>query len=173
MNNNNKQIPCSCDNGVIDCPGCKGNNENDKSKHACAGCLGTTKVICGKCGGSGMLSDYEWAELTEQDKLDRANGKDELPEGNKVSLEDMVKILEKEYKYNSSIEAKCINELIRFYRKHKGYQEKEYYVIRKRNCATIGPNGLDTDIIGISTDENKCKDMESVFCSYEKVKLLK
>ena len=207
MNKNNKQIPCSCDNGIIDCPGCKGNNEKDRLKNTCAGCLGTTKVICGKCGGSGQqiitpIQDFifnaiinapvmpdiypineddlaevdDFLELTEQDKIDRANGKDDLPEGSancdKVSLDDMIKILEKEYKYNSNIEAKCINELIRFYGKHKGYQAKEYYVIRKRNCATIGPNGLDTDIIGITTDENKCKEMQSVFCGYEKVKLL-
>lgn len=76
-----------------------------------------------KCDGAGALSDYEWNELTEQDKIDRANGKYAMPEGwfdwNKVPLEEMANILEKKYKFSSSGEAKCINELIRFYREHK------------------------------------------------------
>jgi len=39
---------CSCDNGIIKCPGCNG----EKSKFGlCAGCKGNGKVTCGKCGG--------------------------------------------------------------------------------------------------------------------------
>jgi hypothetical protein len=39
---------CSCDNGVIDCPGCEG----EKPKFGvCAGCEGAGRVTCGKCGG--------------------------------------------------------------------------------------------------------------------------
>lgn len=44
----NMVISCSCNNGLIICPGCDG----VKSKHGvCAGCGGTGIVICGKCGG--------------------------------------------------------------------------------------------------------------------------
>lgn len=42
---------CSCDNGIIDCPGCKDADENNKGKYNCAGCSGSGKVTCGKCGG--------------------------------------------------------------------------------------------------------------------------
>lgn len=37
---------CSCDNQIIVCPGCNG----EQSKHGiCAGCNGEGKVTCGKC----------------------------------------------------------------------------------------------------------------------------
>lgn len=85
-----------------------------------------------KSDGTGALNDYEWNELTEQDKIDRTNGNDELPEGwtdwNKVPLDEMANLLENKYKFNSSSEAKCINELIRFYRAQKP-PEKEYYTV--------------------------------------------
>ena len=40
---------CSCDNGVIVCPGCNG-DENIKGL-GCAGCKGKGVRTCGKCGG--------------------------------------------------------------------------------------------------------------------------
>lgn len=47
---------CSCDNGIIDCPGCKDSGEPylQKSKLNCAGCKGTGKRTCGKCGGKNV-----------------------------------------------------------------------------------------------------------------------
>ena len=40
---------CWCDNGIITCPGCNG----EQSKGGvCAGCHGKGKVTCGKCGGN-------------------------------------------------------------------------------------------------------------------------
>jgi len=44
---------CKCVNGIIDCPGCKDATEPylQKSKINCAGCKGTGKRTCGKCGG--------------------------------------------------------------------------------------------------------------------------
>lgn len=42
-----KSESCSCDNGIIVCPGCDG----EQSKYICAGCHGKGKVTCGKCGG--------------------------------------------------------------------------------------------------------------------------
>lgn len=42
------QLSCWCDNGIITCPGCNG----EQSKGGvCAGCHGEGKVVCGKCGG--------------------------------------------------------------------------------------------------------------------------
>jgi len=45
---------CSCDNGIIDCPGCKDAIESYLKKHKsnCAGCKGDGKRVCGKCGGN-------------------------------------------------------------------------------------------------------------------------
>lgn len=45
-----KESKCSCDNGIIDCPGCK-DVERLKDKINCSGCKGSGKVTCGKCGG--------------------------------------------------------------------------------------------------------------------------
>lgn len=45
---------CSCENGVIDCPGCEGN----KSEFGvCAGCKGVGRVTCGKCGGKTKINE--------------------------------------------------------------------------------------------------------------------
>ncbi len=41
-------IYCSCDDGVIICPGCNGQKESMFGK--CAGCIGKGIVMCGKCG---------------------------------------------------------------------------------------------------------------------------
>ncbi len=45
-----KKETCVCVNGIIDCPGCK---DVDRQKHKlkCAGCHGSGKRTCGKCGG--------------------------------------------------------------------------------------------------------------------------
>ena len=48
MNFTYKSEACSCDNGIIDCPGCEG--ETSKLG-VCAGCEGAGRVTCGKCGG--------------------------------------------------------------------------------------------------------------------------
>ena len=40
---------CSCDFGIIVCPGCNGEKEFLLGK--CAGCEGTGIRTCGKCGG--------------------------------------------------------------------------------------------------------------------------
>ena len=41
-------LSCWCDNGIITCPGCNG----EQSKFGvCAGCQGKGKAVCGKCGG--------------------------------------------------------------------------------------------------------------------------
>ena len=47
------QSSCSCDKGIINCPGCKDADELDKAKYICAGCKGKGIVTCGKCGGDG------------------------------------------------------------------------------------------------------------------------
>ena len=41
---------CQCVNGKIDCPGCK-DAERSKDKLRCAGCNGSGKRTCRKCGG--------------------------------------------------------------------------------------------------------------------------
>ena len=45
-----KKENCLCDNGIIDCPGCKG-VEIEKYRTKCEGCEGSGKRTCGKCGG--------------------------------------------------------------------------------------------------------------------------
>jgi len=40
---------CSCENGIITCPGCNG--EKSSKFGVCAGCMGEGEVKCGKCGG--------------------------------------------------------------------------------------------------------------------------
>lgn len=47
--------------------------------------------------------------------------------------------------------------------------EKEYFVVLRANCS----NGVDNGIIGITDDETFAKSMQSVFCTYQKVKFLK
>lgn len=47
---------------------------------------------------------------------------------------------------------------------------KEYFIIRKYNCCTTADT---TDILGLTTDEEYAKSRQSVFCNYEKVKLIK
>jgi len=44
-----------------------------------------------------------------------------------------------------------------------------YFILRKRNCFTTADK---TDILGMTTDENYAKSKQSVFCSYEEVKLI-
>jgi len=44
-----KSESCSCDNGIIVCPGCDGDKQSEFG--ICAGCNGKGKVTCGKCGG--------------------------------------------------------------------------------------------------------------------------
>lgn len=44
-----KSESCSCDNGIIVCPGCDGDKQSEFG--ICAGCTGKGKVTCGKCGG--------------------------------------------------------------------------------------------------------------------------
>lgn len=46
-----KQEQCSCDNGIIICPGCEGDKKSEFG--ICAGCIGVGEVVCGKCNGSG------------------------------------------------------------------------------------------------------------------------
>jgi hypothetical protein len=49
---------CSCNDGVIDCPGCidaRKENSSDKHFNNCAGCNGSGKVKCGKCNGNGVV----------------------------------------------------------------------------------------------------------------------
>jgi hypothetical protein len=41
---------CSCDYGVIVCPGCDGASTSNKG-YVCAGCKGKGVRTCGKCGG--------------------------------------------------------------------------------------------------------------------------
>jgi hypothetical protein len=52
--------------------------------------------------------------------------------------------------------------------------EKEYFVLRRANCGTLNleTGKMDTDIIGITDDEEFAKSQVSVFCYYEKVKFL-
>jgi hypothetical protein len=45
------QEQCSCDNGIIICPGCEGDKKSEFG--ICAGCIGVGEVVCGKCNGSG------------------------------------------------------------------------------------------------------------------------
>jgi len=52
--------------------------------------------------------------------------------------------------------------------------EKEYFVLRRAHCGTLDlkTGKMDTDIIGITDDEEFAKSQQSVFCYYEKVKFL-
>ena len=45
-------ISCSCNNGVIVCLGCNG---EESKLGICAGCKGTGIVTCGKCGGKNKI----------------------------------------------------------------------------------------------------------------------
>lgn len=45
-----------------------------------------------------------------------------------------------------------------------------YFIIRRVNCGTSEET---TDIIGLTTDEEYAKNMQSVFCHYEEVKIVK
>lgn len=60
-------------------------------------------------------------ELTEQEKIDRLNGKDtqleDCNDWNQAPLEDQIEFLEEKYKFDSSAEAFCVYNLIDFYRK--------------------------------------------------------
>jgi len=51
---------------------------------------------------------------------------------------------------------------------------KRYFLIRRYNCGTYNPQTqkMDTDIIGITTDEEYAKSRQSVFCGYEEVWML-
>jgi hypothetical protein len=48
-NKSEKSKSCSCDGGIIVCPGCNGDEHSEFG--VCAGCHGKGKVVCGKCGG--------------------------------------------------------------------------------------------------------------------------
>ncbi len=45
-------ISCSCDNGIIVCPGCNG---EESQLGICAGCKGSGIRTCGKCGGKNKI----------------------------------------------------------------------------------------------------------------------
>ena len=47
--------------------------------------------------------------------------------------------------------------------------ETKYYIIRRYNSGTSADT---TDIIGLTTNEEYARAMQSVFCGYEEVKLL-
>ena len=48
--------------------------------------------------------------------------------------------------------------------------ETKYFIIRRYNSGTYADT---TDIIGLTTDEEFAKSVQSVFCGYEEVKLIK
>ena len=49
-----------------------------------------------------------------------------------------------------------------------------YFAIRRYNCGVIDMKGkAESDIIGITTDEEYAKSRQSVFCDYEEVKMIK
>jgi len=48
--------------------------------------------------------------------------------------------------------------------------EERYFIIRRYNCGTTADK---TDILGLTTDEEFAKSMQSVFCGYEEVKILR
>src|SRR5690606_15885987 len=54
-------------------------------------------------------------------------------------------------------------------------KEVEYFIVRRVNCGTFNPETgrMDTDIIGITDDEDYAKSMVDVFTTYEKVKFIK
>lgn len=47
--------------------------------------------------------------------------------------------------------------------------DKRYFIVRRCNCGTATDK---TDIIGLTTDEEYAKSVQSVFCDYEEVKLI-
>jgi len=48
-----------------------------------------------------------------------------------------------------------------------------YFVLRRANCGTIDKDGrADSDIIGVTINEEYAKSKQSVFCYYEPVILL-
>ncbi len=68
---------------------------------------------------------------------------------------------------------KC-NDCERHYNIYKKDEENKkngikYFLIRRFNCG----GGDYSDIYGFTTDENVAKAMQSVFCDYEEVKMLK
>lgn len=57
---------------------------------------------------------------------------------------------------------------------HSYILPEKFFIVRRYNCCTTGLDGkIDTDIIGLTFDEEYAKSLQSVFCSYEEVKLLK
>jgi hypothetical protein len=52
--------------------------------------------------------------------------------------------------------------------------EKEYFVLRRAHCGTFNmkTGKMDSDIIGITDDEEFAKSQVSVFCYYEKVRFI-
>jgi len=51
---------------------------------------------------------------------------------------------------------------------------KRYFILRKYHCGTYNSitGEIDTDIIGLTTDEEYAKSRVSVFCNYEEVKMI-
>jgi hypothetical protein len=68
-------ISCSCNNGIIVCPGCGG----EQSKHGvCAGCKGIGIVTCGKCGGKNKIQRLTLYEGGDKDAQPSAYLKSKL-----------------------------------------------------------------------------------------------
>ena len=63
-----------------------------------------------------------WNELSNKEKEERLSGKEIETPGfidlNKVSLDDLIKLLDEKYMFLSSWEAYVINKLITFYKEH-------------------------------------------------------
>jgi len=53
-------------------------------------------------------------------------------------------------------------------------KEKQYFVLRRAHCGTFDmkTGKMDTDIIGLTDDEEFAKSQVSVFCYYEEVKFI-
>lgn len=46
---------------------------------------------------------------------------------------------------------------------------KRYFIIKRYNCGTSADT---TNIVGLTTDEEYAKSLQSVFCDYEEVKIV-
>lgn len=84
-----------------------------------------------------------------------------------VECESPFEIRDKDGNFASGIAAKIV---LDFYRDQDS-PPPTYFVLRKYNCGTLDmkTGKVDSDIIGITTNEDYAKEKRSVFCNYEPV----
>ncbi len=86
-------------------------------------------------------------------------------------LNTIAKCLSRHYKLRTDVLAELANIVGKYESEvdNKLITNQKYFVVRKHNSCASGDK---TDIIGITHSKTKAKSMQSVFCSYEEVKLI-